>query len=94
MIHTHIHSVIIMTSIRATIVIDEFLAYQVKQMFNGNLSKGITELVQAHLKEKKKDDLDEMFGIYRNRKFTKDLYQMRAEEKENERRKFNEMYRN
>ncbi|MFH0713679.1 MAG: hypothetical protein V1722_03960 [Candidatus Micrarchaeota archaeon] len=49
-----------MTQVRTTIVIDDFLATRVRQMFNGNLSLGITEIIQTHLKEQ--DPLKRAYG--------------------------------
>ena len=49
-----------MAGVRTTIVIDEFLASRVRQMFFGNLSLGITKIIEEHLGEK--DPLKQAYG--------------------------------
>ncbi|MCX6767982.1 MAG: hypothetical protein NTY90_04630 [Candidatus Micrarchaeota archaeon] len=62
-------------------VLDEFLAAKVKQMFGGNLSKGINALLYEHLfREKKKS----MFGALKGRVSAKDLGELRREEERTE----------
>ncbi len=39
---------------RYTVVLDEYVAARVKQLFNGNLSRGLNTLVKERLKEKDK----------------------------------------
>lgn len=67
--------------LRTTVVLDEFLAAKVKQMFGGNLSKGINALLYEHLfREKKKS----MFGALKGRVSAKDLGELRREEERTE----------
>ncbi|MEW5955473.1 MAG: hypothetical protein AB1626_02965 [Candidatus Micrarchaeota archaeon] len=67
--------------IRTTVVLDEFIAAKVRQMFSGNLSKGINTLLFEHLfKEKRKS----MFGALKGRAAVKDLQELREEEEEAE----------
>ena len=66
-----------MGNIRATIVLDEVIAAKVRQLFNGNLSKGINILLQQHLGEKKKESA---FGILKGRVSAKDVLEMEQED--------------
>jgi hypothetical protein len=68
---------------RTTIVLDEFVAAKVKQMFGGNLSKGVNALLYEHLFREKKRS---MFGALKGRVSVKDLEAMRREEEEAEKR--------
>ena len=52
-----------MTRVRTTITIDDFLATKVRQMFDGNLSLGITRMIEEHLTEK--DPLKKAFGVHK-----------------------------
>lgn len=52
-----------MPQVRTTIVIDQFLAQRIRQMFSGNLSLGITKLIEEHLHEK--DPLKKAYGIHK-----------------------------
>ncbi len=52
-----------MAQIRTTIVMDGFLVEQVRRMFDGNLSLGITKLIEEHLTEK--DPLKKAYGIHK-----------------------------
>jgi len=62
---------------RTTIVLDDFVAAKVRQMFGGNLSKGVNTLLHEHLfKEKKKS----MFGVLKGRVSVKDLEDLRKED--------------
>ncbi len=64
--------------VRTTITIDELVAQQVRRMFNGNLSLGINELLQEHLKER--NPIDETFGTLKFKKSTDQM--MREIDKE------------
>ncbi len=64
--------------IRTTITLDEAIAAKVKQLFEGNLSKGVNALLFEHLfKEKKKS----AFGILEGKNYLKDLEKLEKEEK-------------
>ena len=71
-----------MATIRATIVLDELIAMRVRQAFDGNLSKGVNELLRVHLNEPAEDA--PFFGALRGRVSVKDLAAMDAEELEAE----------
>jgi hypothetical protein len=43
-----------MVFLRTSIVVDEILAKKIRQMFGGNLSKGINALLTQHFSEKAK----------------------------------------
>lgn len=45
-----------MAKMRYTIVLDDHIAAQVRQMFEGNLSKGVNTLLEKQLKKIKTDD--------------------------------------
>lgn len=70
--------------LRTTITIDDFIAARVRQLFGGNLSKGINALLHAHLSEKSEDE--RMFGALKGRVSLKDVEQIEREEIEAERR--------
>lgn len=55
-----------MTQMRTTIVMDEFLVERIRNMFNGNLSLGITKMIEAHLIEK--DPLRKAYGCLKGSK--------------------------
>ncbi len=64
--------------IRATVLLDETIALKVRQMFDGNLSKGVNALLFEHLfKEKKKN----MFGVLKGKGLVAELEKMREEER-------------
>lgn len=48
---------------RYTIVLDEYVAAKVKQLFNGNLSRGLNTLVKERLQEK--DKKISGFGLFK-----------------------------
>ncbi|HLC38394.1 MAG TPA: hypothetical protein VJI71_02990 [Candidatus Norongarragalinales archaeon] len=66
-----------MASIRATIVLDEAIAARVRQLFGGNLSKGINVLLHEHLNEEKKESA---FGILKGKVSSKDVLEMEEED--------------
>ncbi|HLD76183.1 MAG TPA: hypothetical protein VI874_04140 [Candidatus Norongarragalinales archaeon] len=66
-----------MGRIRATIVLDENIALKVKQMFKGNLSKGVNTLLQKQLFGGKKESL---FGILKGKDYLNDLQQLEKED--------------
>ncbi len=70
--------------LRTTITIDDFIAARVRQLFHGNLSKGINELLHAHLSEKSEDE--RMYGALKGRISVKDVELIRREEMEAEKR--------
>ncbi len=43
-----------MVKVRATIVLDEHMAAHIRQMFGGNLSKGISTLLQKQMEQERK----------------------------------------
>lgn len=45
-----------MSKVRATIVLEKYIAEEVRQMFGGNLSKGVNTLLAKQLERKKTDD--------------------------------------
>ena len=65
--------------IRATIMIDEFIAAKVRQSFGGNLSKGINELLHEHLFEEKRES---GFGLLKGKikASAEDVIKMRRED--------------
>ena len=52
-----------MAQLRTTIVIDDFLASKIRQMFNGNLSFGISKIIEDHLTAN--DPLKKAYGIHK-----------------------------
>lgn len=63
--------------IRTTIMIDETVAAKVRQLFGGNLSKGVNALLFEHLfKEKRKS----AFGILAGKNYLKDLQNLEMDE--------------
>lgn len=73
-----------MSSIRTTIVLDEFIAARVRQLFGGNLSKGINVVLRQHLIEEPRKE--SLFGILHGKVSVRDLEKMRKEEREAEKR--------
>lgn len=59
---------------RTTITIDSFIAERIRRMFNNNLSFGINQLLEEHLKEK--NPIKETFGTF---KFSKSSDEMTRE---------------
>lgn len=64
--------------VRTTITIDETVAVKVRQMFSGNLSKGVNALLFEHLFREKKRSL---FGILEGKNYLKDLEALEKEER-------------
>ncbi len=60
--------------IRTTVLLDEVIVAKVRQMFGGNLSKGINALLFNHLFEEKKES---MGGFLKGRVSVKDLEELR-----------------
>ncbi len=59
--------------IRTTITIDELVAQRVRKIFNGNLSHGINQLLEEHLKERERNPLEETFGTLKFKKSTEQM---------------------
>ena len=63
--------------IRTTITLDEALAAKVRQMFAGNLSRGVNELLFEHVfKENRKS----AYGILAGKNYLKDLNELEKED--------------
>ena len=74
-----------MASIRATIVLDEAIAARVRQLFGGNLSKGINVLLHKHLNEEKRESAAGLLkGIVSFKDWKKHHKELIMEEKEHE----------
>ena len=71
-----------MANIRATIVLDEAIAARVRQLFGGNLSKGVNALLHKHLNEEKRESA---FGILKGKVSSKDVLEMEEEDERLER---------
>lgn len=67
---------------RVTVTIDEHLAAKVRQMFGGNLSKGVNELLQKAISARAKKK--SMYGILKGVDLLGELKRMDAEESEAE----------
>ncbi len=72
-----------MGGLRTTILIDEFVASRVRQLFHGNLSKGINVLLREHMSE---TEDGKMFGVLKGRVSVKHLKEIDKEDEEAERR--------
>lgn len=70
--------------VRATITLDEFIAARVRQLFGGNLSKGVNALLREHLSEKR--ERESMFGVFKGRVSVKDLRELKRVDLEDEKR--------
>lgn len=71
-----------MGKMRVTVTIDEHLAAKVRQMFGGNLSKGVNELLQKAISARAKKK--SMYGILKGVDLLGELKRMDAEESEAE----------
>ena len=69
-----------MTMLRTTILIDELLALRVKQLFDGNLTRGVNILLQEHLQEKKRER-DLGFGALKGQGLVYELMKTRRAER-------------
>ncbi len=63
--------------LRTTILIDEVLAARVRQMFSGNLTRGVNVLLEKHLEEE--TPTLEGFGWLRNEPALETLAKVRKE---------------
>ncbi|MBI5036144.1 hypothetical protein HZC09_02260 [Candidatus Micrarchaeota archaeon] len=66
-----------MGKIRVTVLLDVALAEKVRQMFGGNLSKGVNSLLHKHFFEEKKESA---FGLLKGMVSVKDLEELEREE--------------
>ncbi len=80
-----------MAMLRTTILIDEWVAGMVRQQFNGNLSRGINSLLQAHFQEKKPKM--EGFGMFKDEGLLKEWKKMHKEDKLKEEKKLARLVR-
>ncbi len=71
-----------MGKVRATVVIDEYLAARVRQLYGGNLSRGVNALLQKAIvaRTKKKS----MYGAFKGKGLLKALARIDKEEAEAE----------
>ena len=68
-----------MAMLRTTILIDDILAARVRQMFDGNLTRGVNTLLQAHIEEKKPKL--EGFGMFKGEGLLDELIKTRRDER-------------
>ncbi len=54
--------------VRTTLTLDAYVVNMVKNMFNGELSHGVNELLKEHLREK--NPLEKTFGTFKFKKST------------------------
>ncbi len=66
--------------VRTTVVLDEFIVERVRQLFNGNLSRGLNELLREHFRESGKQASG--FGLLKGKVSVKDLVEFEREEEE------------
>lgn len=76
-----------MAMLRTTILIDDVLAARVRQMFSGNLTRGINILLEKHLQEE--TESLEGFGWLKNEPALETLKQVRKERRRNGVKKLN-----
>lgn len=65
--------------IRTTITLDEAVAVKVRQMFEGNLSRGINALLTDHLFKERKESC---FGLLKGKNLILELERLKKEEGE------------
>ncbi|MEK6953948.1 MAG: hypothetical protein AABX01_03000 [Candidatus Micrarchaeota archaeon] len=63
-----------MAAIKTTLMLDDMIADKVRQLFDGNLSRGVNVLLHKHLFEEKKES---MWGALKGRASVKDLLEDR-----------------
>lgn len=73
---------VVALGIRTTVVLDEFVVEKVRQLFGGNLSRGVNHLLRQHLFEEKRKRRG--FGMLKGLVSTKDLDELESEDAEAE----------
>jgi len=77
-----------MATVKATLMLDEFLLQLVKQRFEGKISEGVNTVLEEHLiKEKRKG----MFGVFKGEGLRKELIKMRKEDAKKQEEELNEL---
>ena len=71
------YGVFYMATVKTTLMLDDMIANKVRQLFDGNLSRGVNELLHKHLFEEKKES---MWGALKGRASAKDLLEDREKD--------------
>lgn len=78
-----------MGKMRATVVLDEHLAAKVRQLFDGNLSKGVNTLLERQLRQEKPEESG--FGLLKGEGPA--LMKLRKELREADEKNHEDLYR-
>ncbi|MFH0973923.1 MAG: hypothetical protein V1817_04020 [Candidatus Micrarchaeota archaeon] len=66
-----------MTLMRTTVTLEDFIVAKIRQMYGGNLSKGLNAVAFEHLfKERKRSG----FGLLKGKNYLKDLEEIEKED--------------